>query len=54
MNAYNDDIYINEKKNNKKYYRKRDIPFKKTKKYPTKPKTNKEDDIKYDKYMKSN
>ena len=54
MNLYNDEIYINKKNNNnKKYYRKRGVN-KKNKKYPTKPKSNENDDKKHNKYMKYN
>ena len=54
MDYYNDDNYINTKKtNHKKYFRKRKIN-KRCKKYPTKPKSDKQIDIKYEKFMKYN
>ena len=54
MDYYNDNNYLNTKKlNHKKYFRKRKIN-KRCKKYPTKPKTDKQIDIKYEKYMKYN
>ena len=54
MDYYNDDNYLNTKKTyHKKYFRKRKIN-KRCKKYPTKPKTDKQIDIKYEKFMKYN
>ena len=54
MDYYNNDNYLNTKKlNHKKYFRKRKIN-KRCKKYPTKPKTNKQMDCKYEKFMKYN
>ena len=54
MDYYNDNNYINNKKtNHKKYFRKRKIN-KRCKKYPTKPKTDKQIDTKYERFMKYN
>ena len=54
MDYYNNDNYLNTKKlNHKKYFRKRKLN-KRCKKYPTKPKTDKQIDIKYEKFMKYN
>ena len=53
MDYYNNDNYFNTKKfNHKKYFRKRKLT--KDVKYPTKPKTDKQIDIKYEKFMKYN
>jgi len=43
----------NQKNNNKKYFRKRKIN-KRCKKYPTKPKTDKQVDTKYERFLKYN
>ena len=54
MDYYNDDNYLNTKKTyHKKYFRKRKIN-KRCKKYPTKPKTDKQIDIKYNRFIKYN
>jgi len=54
MDYYNDDNYLNTKKTyHKKYFRKRKIN-KRCKKYPTKPKTDKQIDTKYERFIKYN
>jgi len=54
MDYYNDDNYLNTKKTyHKKYFRKRKIN-KGCKKYPTKPKTDKQIDTKYERFIKYN
>lgn len=54
MDYYNDDNYLNTKKiYYKKYYRKRKFS-KRCKKYPTKPKTDKQIDTKYERFIKYN
>lgn len=54
MDYYNNNNYLNTKKKyHKKYFRKRKIN-KKCKKYPTKPKTDKQIDIKYERFIKYN
>ena len=52
---YNKKLYYksNQKNNNKKYFRKRKLN-KRCKKYPTKPKTDKQVDTKYERFIKYN
>jgi len=52
---YNKKLYYksNQKNNNKKYFRKRKLN-KRCKKYPTKPKTDKQVDTKYERFLKYN